>query len=1153
MKRLSKAILLSLVAALLASMPIMAAVAYRAAYTIVESGGTDYDMLPTLVSVDNQWLADNGFLQDDALDTRIETLGGAVKPHMVATNKTLTAVPVPADSQTNLYFTTANSDLNSLDIIEGYDGYVTITDDTTLELGSDFEIEQSGYVDTDAGADKNLVYKEDAFIVSVSAEDKITVSIPGSTTFASTTSDGEVKKSNAVYNTAWIAAIADTAFSGGTVPLGQRLGFDIWRCFLYFDTSALPGGATILSATLRLYGSADNSAADFLITIQTGSGGHPEDPLVVGDYDKSFYSGDGGSLTTVGFNLAGYNDIALNATGRSWINTTGTTEFGIRSSEDIAGSQPAGDEWLQFYTNDWVGVDKDPQLVITYEVELNATDIDSGEYTVKTYGVANEPQWATGDVLHFPIGATSNINSGTIHNAAPKLWVSLWFKLDADFSAGDATQYVITKRIDGFDYLTLRLQGATGQLQWFHVVGNNPVLVVDSTETSWNAGQWYHAIASLSDDGLIQTDARLIVEGGTPVTDTDAGQNPAPNGGNFVIGDRSVGNGLGFGGVIANVIVGTDDLTVPEEAALYAGIAPGDETNYWYIDEGTGTGAGAVVDYGTGGNAGNVGVACTWETSTFTTGSTGRLCDFYIEVDDGVTDPDRWGANLKGATVPPNGNDWILNQNNVMPYMDYYKHTVGGVEHAWYQPNYMVEATDYDGTETAGGSAVTVTDNTMTDIPGFWVNALVTITASAGAALGESRVCTVFAAGGVITVAPAFSANIAIGDTFTIDFGTLIDRSYYGLGFDGINDVVTILDDPSLDFDDTGAFTVEAWINITVLPGVNWDNFIDKGDFNNYGMRIVPGGELSCAVKTGGFDSVTGATPLGTGTWYHTVFTALSGGSGFVYLNGVQDGTAVLTAGAFQDTADDVWIGRSSTAGTWFDGLIDEVRIYNRVLDLAEIQANYNAGVGSYTPYNATGLVGWWHMEEGAGVGAILTDSSGEGNTGTITGATWVNGKVPRPAGNSGTNDSRLTWGVNPTGVGVTLGGMVSEGQPTPGALPSDPAQDILPETEVTDWYIEPDVTGTLLTNPLRPFVTMWSDNSTLTELQCWRIYALALILLVTVATAMAVGHHQGITMIMAGVALLGAVVLTIFPMWALVFAIGMFIGGLVMERAPSL
>lgn len=174
MKQLSKAILLGLVAVLLASMPVLAAVAYRAAYTIVESGGTAYTMLPTSVLVDNQWLADNGFIEADALDTRIETLGGLIRPHMVATNKTLTSVAVPANSQTNLYFTTANSDLASLDIITGSDGYITIDDDDTLELGSDFEIEQLGYVDTDVGADKNLVYKEDAFRTYIDGATNIT-------------------------------------------------------------------------------------------------------------------------------------------------------------------------------------------------------------------------------------------------------------------------------------------------------------------------------------------------------------------------------------------------------------------------------------------------------------------------------------------------------------------------------------------------------------------------------------------------------------------------------------------------------------------------------------------------------------------------------------------------------------------------------------------------------------------------------------------------------------------------------------------------------------------------------------------------------------------------------------------------------------------
>ena len=187
MKKLSKAILLSLVAVLLISMPVLAAVAYRASYTIVESGGTAYDMLAVSELVNNQWLADNGFMESDALDTRIETLGGAVKPHMVATNKTLTAVAVPASSQTNLYFTTANSDL-AMNVITGYSGYITTLDSENLELGDSFEVEVSGYIFTtlDDYVDRNLVWKEDAFKLYISAEGSIKAEITGGNSVTAT-------------------------------------------------------------------------------------------------------------------------------------------------------------------------------------------------------------------------------------------------------------------------------------------------------------------------------------------------------------------------------------------------------------------------------------------------------------------------------------------------------------------------------------------------------------------------------------------------------------------------------------------------------------------------------------------------------------------------------------------------------------------------------------------------------------------------------------------------------------------------------------------------------------------------------------------------------------------------------------------------------
>lgn len=151
-------------------------------------------------------------------------------------------------------------------------------------------------------------------------------------------------------------------------------------------------------------------------------------------------------------------------------------------------------------------------------------------------------------------------------------------------------------------------------------------------------------------------------------------------------------------------------------------------------------------------------------------------------------------------------------------------------------------------------------------------------------------------------------------------------------------------------------------------------------------------------------------------------------------------------------------------------------------------------------------------------------------------------------------NDGTFTFGSNPDDVTVIIGGLVSSSQPSPGVTIEDPAPDIMPGVEVTDWYIEPDVGvgGALLTNPMRPFVTMMSDTTTLTELQAWRILGTALVLFVLVATAKAVRGHHLITGIATGACILGLVVWTIYPMWALVFMAFAVISGLISERTPS-
>lgn len=123
-------------------------------------------------------------------------------------------------------------------------------------------------------------------------------------TFFSSRSDGEVWESDVVYNTAWTAetghVIDDhTEFSIGQscAFLFEEVSYHASRGFVFFDTSSIPDGATITSATLSLY-VVTLPANDFNVTIQSGQPTYPHDSLVAGDYNKVHYSGNGGMANT---------------------------------------------------------------------------------------------------------------------------------------------------------------------------------------------------------------------------------------------------------------------------------------------------------------------------------------------------------------------------------------------------------------------------------------------------------------------------------------------------------------------------------------------------------------------------------------------------------------------------------------------------------------------------------------------------------------------------------------------------------------------------------------------------------------------------------------------------------------------------------------
>lgn len=202
----------------------------------------------------------------------------------------------------------------------------------------------------------------------------------------STLSDCYLAHGNAVYAVAWAAANATFVDTGAdwasspTIPCGQfrtSVGpiYHIGRPGLFFDTSPAAGLA-IVSAVLSLYVTQWRSAnRDFDVVVQSGQPTYPHEPAVAGDYDKGHYSGDYGSISSVGkpqwppASDLQWRDIPIDI---GILNLAGTTKLLLRSSHDIAGSTPgiAGslEERVFFYRThiDPAYAAYKPRLIITY-------------------------------------------------------------------------------------------------------------------------------------------------------------------------------------------------------------------------------------------------------------------------------------------------------------------------------------------------------------------------------------------------------------------------------------------------------------------------------------------------------------------------------------------------------------------------------------------------------------------------------------------------------------------------------------------------------------------------------------------------------------------------------------------------------------------
>src|SRR5438445_3005298 len=182
------------------------------------------------------------------------------------------------------------------------------------------------------------------------------------------------------------------------------------------------------------------------------------------------------------------------------------------------------------------------------------------------------------------------------------------------------------------------------------------------------------------------------------------------------------------------------------------------------------------------------------------------------------------------------------------------------------------------------------------------------------------------------------------GHTGTLVNATWTTAGKYGnaLSFNGTNARVDINDAASLHL--TTAMTLEAWVNPSAVSSA-WRDLVYKGNDNYYLMAAtdyssLPGGGI---IAAGTYAETFGTTILATNTWTHLA-TTYDGATLQLYGNGVQV-SSVAKTGTILTSINPLQLGGDSIYGQYFQGVIDEVRVYNVALTAAQIQADMNTPI----------------------------------------------------------------------------------------------------------------------------------------------------------------------------------------------------------------
>ena len=201
------------------------------------------------------------------------------------------------------------------------------------------------------------------------------------------------------------------------------------------------------------------------------------------------------------------------------------------------------------------------------------------------------------------------------------------------------------------------------------------------------------------------------------------------------------------------------------------------------------------------------------------------------------------------------------------------------------------------------------------------------------------------------------------------------------LNFNGFDEYIEVPHDASLNM--TTAFTIAAWVNIDSYN--EWASIVTKGvGDNNYAIHQsgIAGGSneeghlrfTGASTNLPAFPFLESNTQIPLNEWHYVAIT-YDGTNLQFYYDGQADGGGVLP-GPLGTNNEPLTIGADfPEADEYWDGMLDEIRIWRVALSATHIQAAMN---GHATPH-ANALAAYWRFDEGSGTIAYDKANNNDG------------------------------------------------------------------------------------------------------------------------------------------------------------------------------